>query len=139
MKSLPEKPLVFIAGGTGFAPIKALIEQQIQLNNQRKMELYWGLGSANDIYEMDVLSPWITEAPNLNCTIAIDNGELPKMQIGLTYFAGKLADAIRQSKIQLKEADAYIAGSPAMMPGITNTLIELGTVSDDLHIDSFEL
>ncbi|MFN3756854.1 MAG: FAD-binding oxidoreductase [Flavobacterium sp.] len=139
MKSLPEKPLVFIAGGTGFAPIKALIEQQIQMNNQRKMELFWGVGGADDIYEIEVLSRWKAEATNLNCTIAIDKGELLELAKGITFFSGKLADAIQQSKIKLKEADAYIAGNPTMMPGITNTLIELGMVSDNIHIDSFGL
>lgn len=139
MKSAPEKTLVFVAGGTGFAPIKALIEQQIQMNNQRKMELYWGVGSADDIYEIEVLFLWKTEAPNLNCTIAIDKGTLPKSQKDFTFFSGRLADAILQSTTKLNEADAYVAGNPAMMPGITNTLIELGMESDNIHIDSFGL
>ncbi len=139
MKSLPEKSLIFIAGGTGFAPIKALIEQQIQLNNQRKMKLYWGLGSAEDIYEIELLRQWKTEAPNFNCTIAIDKGEFPKLQKGITFFSGKLADAIKNSKMQLVEADAYVAGNPAMMPGIVQTLMDKGIEPDNIKVDSFGL
>jgi CDP-4-dehydro-6-deoxyglucose reductase, E3 len=139
MKSLPEKSLVFVAGGTGFAPIKALIEQQIQMNSQRKMELYWGVGSAEDIYETEALTHWKNIASNFKCTLAIDHGDLPAISEGITIFSGTLAEAISRDKKELKDSDAYVAGNPAMMPGISKTLIEQGMASGDIHIDSFGL
>jgi CDP-4-dehydro-6-deoxyglucose reductase len=139
MKSLPEKSLVFVAGGTGFAPIKALIEQQIQMNNQRKMELYWGVGSADDVYEIETLTQWKNTAPNFKCILAIDKGELPKLPEGITAFSGKLADVITNNKTQFKESDAYVAGNPSMMPGIMKNLMEQGIASENIHIDSFGL
>jgi CDP-4-dehydro-6-deoxyglucose reductase len=139
MKSAPEKTLVFVAGGTGFAPIKALIEQQIQLNNQRKMDLYWGVGSADDVYEINELVRWKNEAPNLNCTLAIDKGILPEMPECIALFSGRLADAILNDAKFLDGADAYVAGNPAMMPGIMKTLIDKGVQPEQIHVDSFGL
>jgi CDP-4-dehydro-6-deoxyglucose reductase len=139
MKSLPEKSLVFVAGGTGFAPIKALIEQQIQLNNQRKMELYWGVASAEDVYETDVLLHWIKTAPNFKCMVAVDHGELTTLPKGIAAFSGRLADVIAMQSQGFKEADAYVAGPPVMMPGIMQILIDRGIQSEHIHVDSFGL
>ncbi|MFV8339519.1 FAD-binding oxidoreductase [Flavobacterium sp. LB3P21] len=139
IKSAPEKPLVFVAGGTGFAPIKALIEQQLLLNKNRTMDLFWGIGTAEDIYDMETLLQWKNSAPNFKCTLAIDKGNLPKLLQAITVFSGRLDDAIKNKNMQYKEFDAYVAGNPAMMPGITSALIEQGMVAEHIHIDSFGL
>ncbi len=139
IKSLPEKSLVFVAGGTGFAPIKALIEQQIQMNSKRKMELYWGIGSAEDVYGIEQLILWKNKAPNFSCTLAINNDELPKLPEGIQIVSGKLTNAISNERKQFKESDAYVAGSPAMMPEISKILMEQGIAPEDIHIDSFGL
>jgi CDP-4-dehydro-6-deoxyglucose reductase len=138
MKSKPDRSLVFVAGGTGFAPIKALIEQQMQMNHQRKMELYWGIGSAADVYETEALVQWKNAAPNFSCTVAIDKGELPKLPEGIIVFSGELAEVISKSTKDLKDAEAYVAG-PVMMPGIMQTLMDKGIASDHIYIDSFGL
>jgi CDP-4-dehydro-6-deoxyglucose reductase len=139
MKSLPERSLVFVAGGTGFAPIKALIEQQIQLNSQRKMELYWGVGSTEDVYETETLVHWKNTAPNFHCTLAIDHGDLPTLPEGITAFSGRLADVIANNSKGFQDTDAYVAGPPVMMPGIMQTLMDKGILPEFIHIDSFGL
>lgn len=139
MKSVPEKSLVFIAGGTGFAPIKALIEQQIQLNSQRKIELYWGMGTAADIYEIDSIVLWNNTNPNFKCTLAVDNGDLPALPKSIIAVSGKLVDVIASKNEVFAETDAYVAGPPVMMPGITQTLLNKGILPENIHIDSFGL
>jgi CDP-4-dehydro-6-deoxyglucose reductase len=139
MKSSPEKSLVFVAGGTGFAPVKALIEQQILLNPKRNMELYWGVESAEDIYETEALVHWKNAAPNFNCSLAIDHGDLPTLPEGITAFPGRLADVIATNSKDFQESDAYVAGPPVMMPGIMQTLMDKGISSENIHIDSFGL
>src|SRR5207344_2781035 len=60
-----DKPMILLASGTGFAPIKAIIEQLKHTNSQRHAELYWGCRSKADLY----LHDWVLEAaaamPNL--------------------------------------------------------------------------
>lgn len=53
-----EKPIVFVASGTGFAPIKAVIEHALHLGSKRPMTLYWGGRRPRDIYMMDLAQGW---------------------------------------------------------------------------------
>ena len=54
----PVKPILFIAGGTGFAPIKAMIEQLLANGEQRPFELYWGARSTRDLYMNEQVAIW---------------------------------------------------------------------------------
>lgn len=53
-----EKPIIFIAGGTGFAPIKAMIEQLLANGDQRTIELYWSARSQSDLYMDEQAKQW---------------------------------------------------------------------------------
>lgn len=46
----PKRPIVFIAGGTGFAPVNAMIEQLLAISDPRPFELFWGARSQSDLY-----------------------------------------------------------------------------------------
>ena len=50
MRSPGGRPVVFVARGTGFAPIKALLEQQVEMFSDREMVLFWGVTSSEDFY-----------------------------------------------------------------------------------------
>lgn len=52
------KPILFLAGGTGFAPIKAMIEQLLATGDQRPFELFWGARSQSDLYMHEKLLQW---------------------------------------------------------------------------------
>src|SRR4030095_16580177 len=55
-----DKPIIFVAGGTGFAPIKAVIEHALHhdIQNIRPMVLYWGARSKVDLYMPDLPGQW---------------------------------------------------------------------------------
>ncbi|MCX7117872.1 MAG: NAD(P)H-flavin reductase [Legionellales bacterium] len=54
----PNKPILFLARGTGFAPIKAMIEQLLADGGPRPFELYWGAHSQSDLYMDDKVLHW---------------------------------------------------------------------------------
>lgn len=54
----PLKPIIFIAAGSGFAPIKAMIEQLFADDDPRRMELYWGVHTQSDLYMDDKVMQW---------------------------------------------------------------------------------
>ena len=56
----PTKPILFIAGGTGFAPIKAMIEQLLAQGEPRAFELFWGARSQSDLYMDEKVTHWQT-------------------------------------------------------------------------------
>src|SRR3982751_6580478 len=57
-----DKPIIFVAGGTGFAPIKAMIEHALYSHVDRPMVLYWGARAKQDLYLPDVPGGWQTKA-----------------------------------------------------------------------------
>src|SRR6185369_7099265 len=60
-----DKPIILVAGGTGFAPIKAVIEHALYEQLDREMVLYWGCRSLQDLYLPHVPAQWAREHPNL--------------------------------------------------------------------------
>ena len=69
MRSPEGRPVIFVARGTGFAPIKALLEQQVEMFSDREMVLFWGATSSEDFYELDRLAALCAAAPNLSATL----------------------------------------------------------------------
>lgn len=59
-----EKPILFITAGTGFAPIKAIIEQLMATSDQRPFELYWGARSQSDLYMDSKVIQWQSHVKN---------------------------------------------------------------------------
>ncbi len=57
-----QKPILFIAGGTGFAPIKAMIEQLLASGDNRPFELFWGARSQSDLYMHEKVIHWQAHA-----------------------------------------------------------------------------
>src|SRR5471032_3380336 len=53
-----DKPMVLLASGTGFAPIKALVEQIVHTESQRPITLYWGGRRPQDLYMMALCEEW---------------------------------------------------------------------------------
>jgi len=60
----PNLPILFIAGGTGFAPVKAMMEQLLADADPRAFELYWGARSQSDLYLDEKLRFWAAHVPH---------------------------------------------------------------------------
>jgi len=131
---------VFVAGGTGFAPIKAMIEQLLNLGTRAEIRLYWGVGRRDDLYELDLLGGWARRSPGFKSTIAVDHGPLPgALPNGVEAVAGNVAQVIASDGLRLAGYDAYIAGPPAMMSSVMDALTRSGVARDRIRVDSFGL
>ena len=140
LRSEPATPLVFVAGGTGFAPVKAMIEQQLSLDPKREMLLFWGVGVREDIYETDAIAGWAQRDASLRITVAVDHGPLPDgLPAGIEAVSGGVAQAIAAFRAKLAGYDAYVAGPPSMMPSVAVALAGKGVDRDRIRVDSFGL
>jgi len=52
------KPIIFVASGTGFAPVKAIIEHALHIGFKREMHFYWGVRKVSDFYMLDKVKEW---------------------------------------------------------------------------------
>ncbi len=62
------KPIIFIAGGTGFAPLKAIIEHVLIEDFQQSMHLYWGAKTLGDLYMHQLAQTWVAQQAHFNYT-----------------------------------------------------------------------
>ena len=59
-----DRPIIFMGGGTGFAPLKGIIEHAFEIGIDRPMTLYWGVRSQKDLYLPDLPQQWAAQHPN---------------------------------------------------------------------------
>ena len=80
-------PLLFVARGTGFAPIKAMIEQQLTLAPDREMLLYWGVTDTGDFYDLEELTVWAASDPHFRATLTARHDSLGfRAPVGVRFF-----------------------------------------------------
>jgi CDP-4-dehydro-6-deoxyglucose reductase len=138
MRSPVDRPLVFVAGGTGFAPIEALIEQQLKLTPQRDMLMFWGAADLGDFYELDRIEAWSLQNSNLRIMLAAERGAGSfSVPAGINVVTGNVAAAMQQSEWPIAGRDAYVAGPPAMIRAVLDVLRHAGLTADRIHVDSF--
>jgi len=128
------RPMLFIAGGTGFAPIKSQIEHAFHAGLDRPMVLYWGVRSQKDLYLPDLPRQWEKEHENFRFVpVLSEPGE------GWQGRSGWVHEAVLEDLgDELPKYDVYMAGPPPMVSAARDALLERGVPESQLHYDSFE-
>ncbi|HWU77463.1 MAG TPA: 2Fe-2S iron-sulfur cluster-binding protein [Rhodanobacter sp.] len=128
-----ERPMIFMAGGTGFAPIKAIVEHFIALGTRRSIELYWGARSASDLYLRELAEHWVRELPHLRFHPVVSEPEqAANLRIGLVH------QAVLADHPDLSGHDVYMSGPPPMIDAGHQAFLDAGLPEDRLYYDSFE-
>jgi len=106
------KPMILLAGGTGFAPIKAIVEHAIAENCQRPIHIYWGAKAKIDLYQDALPQKWAAEHANINYVPVLSDPATEDAWSGRTGFvhAAVIADFSDLSDYQV-----YACGSPVMI------------------------
>ena len=130
-----DKPIVFVAGGTGFAPIKAIIEHALYHKLDREMVLYWGARGRPDLYLPDLPARWEAEHRNFTYIPVLSEPRAADAWTGRTGFvhAAVLADFPDLSGHQV-----YACGAPLMIDAARRDFTQLrGLPADQFYADSF--
>jgi len=138
MRSGPDRPLAFVARGTGFAPLKALIEQQLAMFPAREMRLFWGATTSADFYDLDAIAAWLRSDPNLRVTLvarSFSDDFIPPA--GATTTVGRVSDAVADSGLSLSGYDAYVAGPRVTVADSFAALQSRGVSTDRIFADSY--
>lgn len=124
----PDKPFIFIAGGTGFAPIKAMIEQLLATGDPRRVELYWGARSQSDLYMNAKVTQWEQHTEHFRYF-----SWYPPIsdQNSLTSLV------LKQLKQPIHDYQIIIAGPPDMVLMTRDALIADGAKTTQLFSDVF--
>jgi len=107
------KPIVFVASGTGFAPIKSIIEHALRKGVTRPMVLYWGARRPKDLYLNELPQKWAAEYPQQFRYVPVVSDALPEDQwSGRTGFVHR---AVMQDFPDLSGHQVYACGVPVMV------------------------
>ena len=130
-----DKPIVLLASGTGFAPVKAIVEHMIETGSQRRAILYWGCRSKQDLY----LHDWAIEATRLLPTLTyVPVLSEPKPEDGWTGRTGLVHQAVMHDHPNLMEWQVYACGAPIMVESAQREFVALsGLPDDEFYADSF--
>jgi CDP-4-dehydro-6-deoxyglucose reductase len=130
-----ERPMLFVAGGTGFAPIKALVEHFIQLGTLRPMALYWGARTPEELYLRDLPERWAMTHAALRFDAVISDAE----RIGASGLrSGFVHEAVLEDHVDLSGFDVYMSGPPALIDAGRRGFVDAGLAEDHLYYDSFD-
>ena len=129
------KPMILLASGTGFAPIKAIIEHLQFKNSQRQAVLYWGCRSKADLY----LHEWALNAaeamPNLTYIPVLSEPKPEDAWIGRTGFVHQ---AVMHDHPNLMNHQVYACGAPIMVESAQHDfVVKSGLPDDEFYADSF--
>ena len=130
-----DKPLIFVAGGTGFAPIKALIEHAFHIGIDRPVVLYWGVRSLADLYLPDLPSRWQREHPDFTYIPVLSD---PLPQDAWQGRTGFVHQAVLDDFADLSGYQVYACGAPAMTDIAKKTFVEEKRLpEDEFFCDAF--
>lgn len=107
-----DKPAVLLATGTGFAPIKAMIEDAMQRRITRPFSLYWGGRRASDLYMDTLAQKWMREIPHFRYVPVLSEPHPEDAWQGRTGFVHR---AVMEDLPDLSGLEVYACGSPAMV------------------------
>lgn len=135
LRETSDKPMIFVAGGTGFAPIKSVIEHAFHQGVEREMVLYWGVRSLRDLYLPGLPGSWQEKYPNFTF-IPVLSDPLPEDnwpgRLGLVH------QAVLDDFADLSAWQLYACGAPAMIVSARRDFIGLRRLpEDEFFADSF--
>ncbi|MBU3545263.1 CDP-6-deoxy-delta-3,4-glucoseen reductase [Polynucleobacter sp. MWH-Mekk-B1] len=107
-----KKPIIFVSAGTGFAPIKSIIEQMQAKKIQRPISLYWGGRRPSDLYMNSLCETWAQDLPDFKY-IPVISDALP--EDAWDGRSGFVHEAVMTDHPNLKDFQVYACGAPVMV------------------------
>jgi len=131
-----QRPLIFMAGGTGFAPIKGIIEHALAEGMDQPMHLYWGVRDEPDLYLGELARRWASQLPRFRFHAVFSEPSAPSaggVRTGYVHEA-----VIEDFPAGLADYDIYASGPPAMVRAGFDAFSRHGMAQDRYFSDAFE-
>ncbi|MCC6532206.1 MAG: CDP-6-deoxy-delta-3,4-glucoseen reductase [Burkholderiales bacterium] len=130
-----DKPIVLLASGTGFAPIKAMIEHALHIGLKRPLALYWGGRRRADLYLHDLAQRWAGEQPGLTYVPVLSEASPDDAWSART---GLVHRALMADHADLSGYQVYACGNPLMVDAArTDFTAQRGLPAGEFFADAF--
>lgn len=125
------RPLIFVAGGSGFAPVKAMVEELISKDSKRKIMIYWGVEFHEQFYSKLPIE-WQQQYNNIKYIPVVSGND--EAWIGKK---GLVHKSVISDISELSKFDVYACGSPVMIDVAKKEFIECGMLQENFYSDAF--
>ena len=130
-----DKPIILVASGTGFAPIKAVIEHAIEQKITRPMTLYWGGRRPTDLYLNQLCTDWAASIPGFSYIPVISDALAEDGWNGRTGFVHQ---AVMDDIADLSGHQVYACGAPIVVDSAKRDFVAKAQLpADEFYADSF--
>jgi propane monooxygenase reductase subunit len=125
-----DRPLLFIGGGAGMAPILSLLRSMADRGMARPAVYYYGAREEEDLFHLEELQALASTLPGFRFVPALSHADWD----GET---GLITDVVDRCELDLTEVDAYLCGPPPMVDAATELLLRRGVPEAHVHFDKF--
>ncbi|HSS45830.1 MAG TPA: CDP-6-deoxy-delta-3,4-glucoseen reductase [Burkholderiales bacterium] len=130
-----DKPIIFVASGTGFAPIKGIIEHAFYKSIKREMVLYWGARKLTDLYMQQLPLQWAREHENFSFVPVLSDAIPDDNWQGRTGFVHR---AVMEDFTDMSGFQVYACGAPVMVEAARKDFTSLCKLSpEEFNSDAF--
>lgn len=129
------QPVIFLAGGTGMAPIAGILQYAFKKNMKRTFHIYWGARSLEDLYMLEQVETWAKSHDNIHFVPVLSDARPEDNWQGRT---GYVHDTILQDFDSLAGYAIYASGPPAMVYAGRDAFLPLGLDPKSYYSDAFE-
>jgi len=133
VRKTSDRPMIMMGGGTGFAPLKSMIEELIECEDRRPLTLFWGVAQASDLYAADLIEDWTHQRPDFDfIPVLVHPDDGWKGEQGFVH------EAVLRKFPDLAPFDVYMSGPPAMVHTARSAFLDAGVTETHLFYDSFD-
>lgn len=125
------KPVLFLSGGTGFAPFQSLIAAILNSSYQQKISLYWGIRRPQDAYALSLIEKWQQKHAHFEFNLILSEN-IPKRWLGAT---GLLPDFVSQKYNDMSNLQVFASGPLAMVKQALQKCVAKGLLRDLFYTD----
>ncbi|MGO1658033.1 MAG: FAD-binding oxidoreductase [Marinobacter sp.] len=134
LASAPEKPLVLVAAGTGFAQMKSLVDYLRGTSFARPVKLFWGVRRHEDMYLRSMAQQWAQDWPAFTFQPVVGDDE----DSDWSGHHDQLVRAVLASGMDWKNVEVHASGSPTMVYTLLDALVEAGLPPEGFFSDVLE-
>ena len=130
-----DRPMIMVAGGTGLAPIKSIIEHILHKQIGREVYLYWGARTARDLYLHDLACQWAGRHEHIRYIPVLSEQCREGQWSGRR---GLVHETVLEDFPDLSGYEVYTCGPPPLVHAVKDTFIRHGLSPEFIYSDSFE-
>ena len=132
LRTTSERPLILMAGGTGFSYIKSMFEFLVEQKSNRPVMVYWGSREPSACYELTETAAMVPKLAHANFIPVVENPD--EQWQGRT---GLVHQAVMHDIISLEPYDIYLAGPFEMIGLVRQDFVEHGALLEHMYADAF--